>query len=115
MPGDKPRAAARSLFICLAIATHRRPRPLAEVLATLGSIDLPAGCRFHLVVTDNDPRRSGETVFRTFAETAAIPASYIVEEQPGIPHARNRCLSEAARLDADLLVFIDDDETPARD
>jgi succinoglycan biosynthesis protein ExoM len=115
MPGDKPRASARPLFVCLAIATHRRPRPLAEVLAAVLSIEIPPDCRLHIVVTDNDPGRSGETIFKSFSAKATMPVSYVVEPQPGIPHARNRCLREAERLDADLLVFIDDDETPAPD
>src|SRR5690349_17810399 len=115
MPGDKPPILARPLLVCLAIATHRRPRALAEALGALLSIEIPTDCRLHVIVTDNDPARSGETIFRSFAGKATMPASYIVEPLAGIPHARNRCLSEAQGLDADLLVFIDDDETPSPD
>src|SRR5262245_30507284 len=111
MQPDK--APADSLFICLAIATYRRPQALREVLGSLRALELPSNCRVHLLVVDNDPGRSGETIFRECGKAAAFPASYLVEPERGIPHARNRCLAEATRLEADALVFIDDDETPA--
>jgi hypothetical protein len=59
-----------------------------------------------IVIVDNDPAGSGEAVVRSFAG----PVRYVVEPLPGIAAARNRALDETT--DADVLVFIDDDERP---
>ena len=113
MPSDKSRSRVGPLSVCLAVATYRRPKPLAEALNAFLTVERPADCGLHVVVVDNDPDRSAEAAFRAFAEKARLPATYLVEAERGIPHARNRCLAEAGKLMADILVFIDDDETPS--
>src|SRR6478735_3338176 len=114
MPSDKSRKRAGPLSVCLAVATFRRPQPLSEALDAFLAVERPAECGLHVLVVDNDPDRSAEAVFCAFAKKAGLPATYLVEAERGIPHARNRCLAEASRLMADILVFIDDDETPSR-
>lgn len=104
-----------ALSICLAIVTRGRPQSLGELLQALLQIARPAESQLHFLVIDNDPKRSAETVFGEFAAKAVEPASYHVEVLHGIPLARNRALGEAAKLKADVLVFIDDDEIPALD
>lgn len=60
-----------------------------------------------VIIVDNDPAASARTTAGRFS---AELVSYVVEPTPGIAAGRNRALDEAA--DADLLVFIDDDERP---
>lgn len=100
--------------LVLAVLTFRRPQQLARLLPLLleeqrflrESVDDLAAVT--LVVVDNDPAQSA----RAAVMALGGEVSYLSEPTPGISHARNRAL-EAAH-DHDLLVFIDDDETPVR-
>src|SRR5581483_6754675 len=78
------------------------------------TIERPSNCSLHLVIVDNDPDRSAEAVVRGFMERLTEPTRYVIEPQRGIPFARNRCVAEAMDGNADVLVFIDDDELPSR-
>jgi succinoglycan biosynthesis protein ExoM len=92
----------------VAVLTYRRtgvlPELLGELLAQAGTIEPPA----EVVVVDNDLSGSAAA---TVLPWAGDGVRYVHEPRPGISAARNRALAEAA--DADLLVFIDDDELPA--
>jgi len=101
------------LVVCVAIVTYRRANPLREVLEALLTIERPANCGLHILIVDNDPNRSAEEVVRGFSQTAPWPTGYLVEPRRGIPFARNRCLAKAEGVNADALVFIDDDELPS--
>ena len=91
----------------VAVLTYRRtdllPQLLDELVAQARTIEPPA----EVTVIDNDPSGSAEETVRR----CAPDVRYVHEPRPGISAARNRALAEAA--DADLLVFIDDDELPA--
>ncbi len=60
-----------------------------------------------LVIVDNDPERSAEPVVSCVQDERL---EYTSEPTPGISAARNRILDLAGN--AELLAFIDDDETP---
>ena len=62
-----------------------------------------------VLVVDNDPAAGGRALVgsRTWPEIAR----YVHEPTPGIAAARNRALEETR--DADVVVFIDDDERPS--
>lgn len=91
----------------VAVLTYRRPDDLAAILPLLidqvGTVDPAAS----VLVVDNDAAGAGAAA-ATAIENPLVRA--IVEPRPGIAAARNRALDEA---DADLLVFIDDDERPS--
>jgi succinoglycan biosynthesis protein ExoM len=92
--------------VIVAVLTYRRPDDLATVLPLLleqvATVPGPAG----VLVVDNDPDASAQT----YVTSLSGPIRYVHEPNPGIAAARNRALDEAA--DADVLVFIDDDERP---
>jgi hypothetical protein len=94
----------------VAVLTFRRtellPGLLAAVTAQAGTLEPPA----EVLVVDNDPAGSAREVVTGWAGDGV---RYVHEPRPGISAARNRALDEAR--DADVLVFIDDDETPAPD
>jgi glycosyltransferase involved in cell wall biosynthesis len=70
-----------------------------------------------VLIVDNDPDGSARGVVEAFdpgvvgvVGSDAVVVRYVHEPVPGIAAARNRALVEAGA--ADVLVFIDDDETP---
>ena len=97
--------------VLVAIPTYQRPGQLAVglplVLAQARQVSEQNEFRASVVVIDNDPHASARDVV---AALAGEDLDYVVEPQPGISAARNRALDEAK--DADLLVFLDDDEQP---
>lgn len=99
---------ARRLSAVIAIPTFRRPKRLGLLLSALPErIAEVNRVNFGVLVIDNDPAGSGESV----AKSAQLPGlRYVLEPRPGIAAARSRALAEAE--DFDLLAFIDDDEVP---
>lgn len=99
--------------IVVGLATFRRPDLLAELLPRLleqidtAAEDLAGRARLSIVVVDNDAEGSAQSVVDGACDARI---RYVIEPSPGISSARNRVLDEAA--DADVLVFLDDDETP---
>lgn len=112
---------SRSTFdrrVVIAVLTYRRPADLEELLPELldqaGTVLSPV----EIIVIDNDPDAGAralvtETNWVEAGAGATRPVSvrYVHEPTPGIASARNRALQEGG--DADLLIFIDDDERPS--
>ncbi|MGO2559565.1 glycosyltransferase family 2 protein [Brachybacterium sp.] len=99
--------------VVVGMATFRRPELLAALLPKVleqieDSASTPAmPSRYRVVVVDNDPEESAREAVESVGDQRI---SYSPEPRPGISAARNRILDEAH--DADLLVLLDDDETP---
>jgi len=107
------------LRVVIAVLTYRRPADLEDLLPELldqvGMVQTPV----EIVVVDNDPDAGAralvtETQWHGAKQPASdwlAPVRYVHEPTPGIASARNRALQEGG--DADLLIFIDDDERPS--
>lgn len=91
------------------VCTFRRPA-VAETLASLARLELPAGCALRVIVADNDETPSAETAVGETAGRLGLSAVYVHAPARNISRARNACL-DAAR--GDFLAFLDDDETAA--
>lgn len=96
--------------LVVAMLTYRRPEKLGHGLGLI--VDQadelsrgPRGVDATVVIVDNDPAASARDTVGRWADRGV---RYVCEPRPGIAAARNRALTEA--VDADLLVFIDDDE-----
>jgi succinoglycan biosynthesis protein ExoM len=94
----------------VAALTYRRTELLPELLAALVAQAGTVLPRATVLLVDNDPDASAADVVHDWA---ARGVRYVHEPRPGISAARNRALAEAA--DADILVFLDDDELPGPD
>ena len=108
---------SEGLLLRIAVLTFRRPQDISEALPRLleqaASVTRP-GLVAEVLVIDNDPERSAAELVESFAAAhPETPVRYEHEPSPGISAARNRALSASG--DADLLVFIDDDERPTSD
>lgn len=95
--------------IAVAVLTYRRHEDITAILPMLleqaRAVAEPDSA--YVLVVDNDPAGSARTIVQA---VEAPDVRYVVEPRPGISAARDRALDEAS--DADLLVFIDDDERP---
>jgi cellulose synthase/poly-beta-1,6-N-acetylglucosamine synthase-like glycosyltransferase len=90
--------------VVVAVLTYRRPDDIRVLLPMLRTqVAEVAGW---VVVVDNDPGGSAKEYVSSVGERIR----YVHEPTPGIAAARNRAIEEAG--DADVLVFIDDDERP---
>ena len=105
--------------IIIGVLTFHRPGPLTALLPLLDaeaarheSTAPPhqQGDLVEVLVVDNDPHGSAGPVVSELSSRMRRPVRYAIESRPGISAARNRALDEARS--SDLLVFIDDDETP---
>jgi len=94
--------------ILIAIPTHRRPGGLDNALRSIAALTAPAAASIEVLVVENDRQKTVQPIIDAF-ERFAI--HYVLEDKPGLVHVRNRILHEAARLNADYLAGMDDDET----
>ncbi|MDB5562330.1 MAG: glycosyl transferase family 2 [Hyphomicrobiales bacterium] len=103
----------RELHIVVAALTYRRPEGIAKLLDVLRrQIHMPERpFRVTVMVVDNDASGSARGAVEAFSNTGSYELIYVVEQQQGIPLARNRAI-DTAPPDTDLFCFLDDDEWP---
>jgi hypothetical protein len=95
------------LIIALAICTHNRRGLLEQTLRCLASVDVPTGVSLTaILVTNACTDGSGELASRWGGPFAL---QHVDEPTPGLSHARNRALDVARGLNADVVVWCDDD------
>jgi succinoglycan biosynthesis protein ExoM len=99
------------MLINICICTFNRTLLLQACLDSLVQMHQPDSVVIKITVVDNDAGQSALPVVESFREAVGLDVIYAVEEKRGIPCARNRALKVSRGMRADLLVFIDDDET----
>ena len=65
-----------------------------------------------LVIVDNDSEGSARSICEEFKAQHQIPLEYDIEEQRGIPFARNHSV-DMVKNEVDFIAIMDDDEVPA--
>jgi len=103
VPTDRPNDVLR---IVVAALTFRRPDDLAALLPALADQAGRSTDDVSVLIVDNDPDGGARGLVEAFGRGVR----YHHAPEPGIAAARNAALDQAG--DADLLVFIDDDERP---
>ncbi|MDO4901448.1 glycosyltransferase family 2 protein [Actinomyces sp.] len=96
----------------VAVLTFHRPEQVRHTVRVVHAqaSATPAWCDADVLVVDNDPSGSG----RDAVDSLALPGVHtVIEAVPGISAGRNRALNEAVSAGRELLLFIDDDGTPA--
>jgi glucosyl-dolichyl phosphate glucuronosyltransferase len=87
------------------VPAYDRPRLLLDTLNSLLALRVPAGTRVEIIVIG--PTSQPETVrVAEAARSGPIPVRFLPELRPGLSHARNQGLREAA---FEHVVFFDDD------
>lgn len=95
--------------ITIAVITRCRPDSLAATLRSFQKLTMPQSVRVHYLVVDNDAVQSALPIVQALKEETRLDIEYALQEIPGIPHARNKVLEQAAS--SDYIAFIDDDDT----
>jgi len=99
------------LHVVVAAATCRRPRMLGRLLASFEALRQPESVKVTFLVVDNAPDEPVADMVEAWRQKTGFSVRYATESEPGIPFARNRGLDEALAIGADLLAYVDDDET----
>lgn len=99
------------VHVDIGICTFRRPE-LAETLASLLALQVPADVRVRLIIADNDAKPSAFDLVEGLRAQSPFELVYVHCPMSNISLARNACL---AASDGDYLAFIDDDETAGPD
>jgi succinoglycan biosynthesis protein ExoM len=107
-PAGRGEDRAGPMRIAICVATRRRPRGLARLLASIDVLEVPRDCEVSVLVVENDAAHDGPV------PACAMRIRRVFEPTAGIPQARNRALAEAADS-CDRILFVDDDETVERD
>lgn len=96
--------------VAICICTYKREHLLGECLASLARMEVPAHVGMQIVVIDNDAQQASRDMIAQLGESFPYQLHYECEPKQGIPCARNRAIDKVHELQADYLVFIDDDE-----
>jgi len=101
-------------MVAICIATHRRPVGLERLITDLQALTFARSGEpaIEIIVVDNDPACSAREQCAALARSSRWPLIYISEPRRGISFARNAALRAARSREAELIAFIDDDETP---
>ncbi|WP_299486062.1 glycosyltransferase [Acaryochloris sp. IP29b_bin.137] len=99
--------------VSICIITFLRPDGLKRLLIGIANqkfkqIPMP---NLEVIVVDNDVKQSAQPIIQQMGGHFPCCLRYDVEEQRGIPFARNRSVANASD-DTDFIAFIDDDEVP---
>lgn len=111
-PDVKANANTNLMKISICAATYKRPKVLQGLLESLNKLTftrIPTPV-MEVIVVDNDPSGSAESIVETTKSSFQWPLKYFVETNPGVTYARNRCIAEVAE-DSDFVAMLDDDET----
>lgn len=104
------------LRVGLCIITRNRLRMLGELLDSFRAMRVPPDVEpFYVIVENNDVPTLDAPVARFREAVAPVPVTLALEPDLGIPIARNRACDIAIGNGADLLAFVDDDETVTPD
>src|SRR5262249_38489257 len=99
-----------SELLLVGVCTFMRPNMLSKFLRACARLKPVPPLQFELLIVDNDAAGSARATVEAARDSLTFPVHYVIEEERGIARARNRVLTEALRLNADYLAFVDDDE-----
>lgn len=94
--------------LTFAFCTYNRAPRLTALVRAMRAQSCPIP--FELLAVNNNSRDNTAEILAHLAAEPGAPLRVVTETRQGIVQARNRALQEG--LDADILVFIDDDELP---
>ncbi|MEM6461516.1 MAG: glycosyltransferase [Pseudomonadota bacterium] len=92
--------------------TRNRPKMLSELLGSLEKLEAVPDCETVFIIVENDGKEKCRAlVEETIPRFLPQRLTYASEAKSGIPIARNTAIDIALDEDADVILFIDDDES----
>jgi len=101
---------ANHISVC--VCTFKRPELLKRTIEGIYQQRTDNLFSYSLVVADNDPARSAQSMVEELSRQSPVKLKYCSEPEPNIAMARNMAVSHA---EGEFIAFIDDDEFPAKD
>jgi len=98
--------------VSVVIPTFRRTDLVDKTIASVVRQSNDLKLRYEIIVVDNCPDRSAETLVRSLIDTYDIPMRYVSEPRQNIALARNAGVDHSC---AEFVAMIDDDEQAASD
>lgn len=96
--------------IAILVCTRSQPRDMVQTLTSLGQLAMPAASTCDLIIVNNAPEPVSASEFESHVKT--LKTTVLHEPMPGLSRARNTGVAE---LDADYVIFTDDDVTVPAD
>ena len=93
--------------ISVVIPTFRRPEGLRRAVMSIFNQVNPCGLSVELVIVDNGPAGSAQSLAAELIAPAPFPARYVHAAEAGVANARNAGLAAAQ---GEFIAFLDDDE-----
>lgn len=107
-----PTRQERFLHAVVCCVTRNNAQMLRDTLLSLSKIMLPTNTAVSFVVVENDvEKKSGFVLEDAAPKLLGGSVVHILEPQIGIAQARNTAVRTALDIGADVVLFIDDDET----
>jgi len=95
------------MIISLVICTHNRRALLEQTLRCLATVEVPSGVSLTAVLVTNACTDGSSELASRWGGPCAL--QHVDEPTPGLSHARNRALDVARGLNADVVIWCDDD------
>lgn len=95
------------MIISLVICTHNRRALLEQTLRCLAAVEVPSGVSLTAVLVTNACTDGSSELASRWGGPFAL--QHVDESTPGLSHARNRALDVARGLNADVVIWCDDD------
>lgn len=106
----------KHLSLTVATLTRNRPKMLNALLTSLHAMEKPENCSINIIVVENNELANEQKNIECWAQRfRGITLDYALETKLGISFGRNRAANCALDNNADLLIFVDDDEEVAVD
>ncbi len=96
--------------VTIAICAYNAAAALPGLVAALRAQDCPIECE--ILIVNNNSHDDTEAVVQRLSAQPGASVRIVHETAQGIPHARNRAITEAL-ASSDYLAFMDSDELPA--
>lgn len=93
-------------FVSVVVCTYNRCALLRNALSSLVEQTVEPD-RYEVIVVDNNSTDGTRQAVQGFEDSTAVPVRYVLEEQQGVSHARNRGIDEAR---GEIVAYLDDDE-----
>ena len=101
---------AKQINVCVCVCTRDRPIMLNRALRSIINQEVFSNWNVSIVVANNSLENKPSTIIDEVQKESKFPIYLIDIETLGIPFARNAACEKALALNADWIIFMDDDE-----